>query len=159
MNILIFSDTHKNIKPALELYERIAAGVSIDLLIHCGDVLPDAAKLENKLHLPMIAVPGNNDGCISRDFRTVDTPAGRLLVTHGHTEGVNYGLDRLYLLAKQENCRIACFGHTHVALIEEEAGIRFINPGSTSRPRDGSSGSCALLVATETALSASILYL
>lgn len=159
MNILVFSDTHKNIRPALALYERIAPAVPIDLLIHCGDVLGDARKLQKKLGLPMVAVPGNNDGAITREFETVDTKAGRILVTHGHTEGVNYGLDRLCLLARQEDCRIVCFGHTHVALNEEIDGIRFLNPGSTSRPRDGSNGSCALLVATEKSVSASILYL
>ena len=97
-------------------------------------------------------------GCRERDFKIIETPAGRILVTHGHMESVKYSLQNLLYLAREQNCIAVCYGHTHQAANEEADGIRLINPGSTTKPRDGSRGSCAIIVATEKAFSASVVY-
>lgn len=157
MNILVISDTHGNIDKALELLERVSSFTDIDLIIHCGDYVGDAARIEEETGIEVVSVPGNCDGCFERNFKIVETPAGNVLVTHGYNEDVKYSLTRLLYLAEEQDCRIVCFGHTHEAVCEVVDGIRLINPGSPSRPRDDSNGSCALLVCNETSTAASII--
>ena len=171
MNIFVTSDTHGRIENAVRVYERLASGIIIDHIIHCGDNVRDAEELGARLHLPVTYAPGNCDGSRSREFSVLETPAGKILVIHGHTESVDRGLMRLTYLAAENDCVMACFGHTHVPVYETvtidgddlpdgnpASKIKLLNPGSASRPRDGSSGSCALIVATERALTASIVY-
>ncbi len=86
----------------------------------------------------------------------LETPAGRIAITHGHTENVDVTLQNLVYLAQEYECRAVCFGHTHVPINEIENGIRLLNPGSLSNPRGGSKPSCALMVATEKALTAAL---
>jgi putative phosphoesterase len=158
MNIIVFSDTHGDFEIAESLYRRLSKAMDFDLLIHCGDHRTDGRILSERFGLDCVTVPGNCDGCRKRAYQIVKTPAGKILVTHGHAEGVKYGLENLYYLAAENECTAACFGHTHMAVNEVEGGIRLINPGSTSRPRDGSKGSCAIIVATERSLAASLVY-
>lgn len=61
----------------------------------------------------------------------------RILYTHGHTLSVKYGTQRLLEAAKQNNCQIALFGHTHISKVLYEDGIYCVNPGSVSSPREG----------------------
>ena len=65
-------------------------------------------------------------------------------------------LQNLCYLAEEYDCRCVCFGHTHVPVNETVAGIHLLNPGSLTNPRGGSKPSCALIVATEKALTATI---
>ena len=39
--------------------------------------------------------------------------------------------------AKENNCDIALFGHTHIPKTVYEDGIHLVNPGSCSRAREG----------------------
>lgn len=159
MNILVLSDTHGNIEKALTMYKQVSSGFVIDELIHCGDYYGDAARLSEATGIHVTAVRGNCDLALRREFEILETPAGKILVTHGHSENVDFTCQNLVYLAQEHGCICVCYGHTHRSKIEEISGIRLINPGSPSRPRDGSNGSCALIVATVKALSASVLYL
>lgn len=156
MNILVFSDTHGKIKMAIEMYERLAPSIHFDLIIHCGDYIKDAIEIEKKLGIKTTAVRGNCDGSRERNFQIIETPAGRILVTHGHAEGVKHSLTNLIYLAKENECNMACFGHTHCAVNEVVSGIHLINPGSLTNPRDGKGGSCAILIASGKEPAASI---
>ncbi len=159
MNILVLSDTHGDLSRATEMYERLTAGIIIDCIIHCGDYGADAEKLAVKLHQDVYYVRGNCDGARRREFRTLDTPAGKILLTHGHTENVNYGTDRLVRLAESQGCKAACYGHTHIPEVTRSPeGMLVVNPGSLTKPLDGTQGSCALIVATEKNLTASLIY-
>ena len=51
-------------------------------------------------------------------------------MTHGHLYNVIFGMDRLYYLAKENNCNLVLYGHTHIQKMEEHDGIIFLNPGS-----------------------------
>ena len=42
-------------------------------------------------------------------------------------------------------CDIVCFGHTHVAYLDQVDGITLLNPGSLSHSRDGKPCSYAIL--------------
>lgn len=86
MKILLISDTHGDISKVIEILDRVKG---IDMILHCGDYETDARILENCTDIPVISVTGNCDG--GSDYRkTVETPAGKLLITHGHMEAVGF---------------------------------------------------------------------
>lgn len=159
MRIFVVSDTHGNLKKAIELYDRITAREPVECVIHCGDYYSDGMRLSKVLGQTVFAVHGNCDGGWGEEeFETVDTPAGRILVIHGHNEDVKFSLENAAYLARREKCAMVCFGHTHKAVIREYDGILFVNPGSTLRPRNGGKSSAAVVTAAEDGFTASIVY-
>lgn len=162
MNIFVTSDTHGHLEKTYDMFEKVsqltADGEKIDTIIHCGDYQRDAGSIEGYLATPTISVKGNCDGHRGRDFKVVETPWGNILVTHGHMEDVDAGYDRLSYLAEENHCKAVCFGHTHIPVYEEYGKLTLINPGSLTFPRDGTSGSCALINATEDQLQVAIYY-
>lgn len=157
MNILVISDTHGDLSKVREMWERLQPACDFDMVLHCGDFAKDAMELRKEIDCEVVYVQGNCDGCEHEDIKVVDTPAGKIMITHGHMENVNYGLQNLYYRAKELGCVCACYGHTHIPVNEVEGGIRIVNPGSLTRPLGGSVPSCAILVATEKGVSASIM--
>ena len=56
---------------------------------------------------------------------------------------MNYSTTRLALAAKEEGCRIALYGHTHIGeehylppLDDNDTPLILFNPGSIAKPRD-----------------------
>ena len=98
--------------------------------------------------MPVVWVKGNTDGSFSDDgYSIVDTPFGNLLVTHGHMENVDFSQQNLYYKAMEKDCVGAVFGHTHRSAFTEVNGVYLLNPGSLTKPRDGSGGTFAIIVA------------
>lgn len=164
--ILIVSDSHSksdNVKIAIDRETP-------DMLIHLGDIEDDPEKLrgwlddaarqynskldsgkssaeEISLPVPAVFIKGNCDTYGSRDLKkkaVFELNHHRFYCTHGHTEGVNYGLQNLVYSAMENDCDIALYGHTHVSLDDSFEGygdigdgVRILNPGSISLPRDG----------------------
>ena len=160
MRIFVVSDTHGDLKNAIELYDRALKGGPIDFIIHCGDFLSDGVRLGEVLGQKIYAVHGNCDGGWGEEFEIAQTPAGKILVIHGHNEDVGFSLLSASYLAQQEGCSAVCYGHTHRSRVEDYNGILFVNPGSTRRPREmGSKGSAAVMTADERGFAATILYL
>lgn len=156
MKILVIGDTHGKLNKVRDIYSKLT---NIDLIAHTGDHMHDGNTLEKEFHVPVIAVKGNCDGSYSsEDFKTIDTEYGKILLTHGHAENVNYGLTNLMYKAMEKNCKAVFFGHTHRSLIDEANGIYFINPGSLTIPRDGSQGSYAIVRTSHKSFDASIVY-
>ncbi|MCQ2548242.1 MAG: metallophosphoesterase [Clostridia bacterium] len=155
MKILVIGDTHKIIDKA---YETCLLEKDCDLIIHCGDYYADALELAKQLDRAIIAVNGNCDGVKIPDskIQTIATPYGKIMVSHGHRQHVKQGLDELVDLAIERNCVAVCYGHTHTPSIEESRGIYLINPGSITRPRDGESGSYAIIQCDKNGLKAQI---
>lgn len=142
MKILLISDTHGNISRVMDILQRIK---DIDMILHCGNYQSDAWSLEDSTGIPVICVAGNCDGRLP-DRKAVETPAGKLLITHGHMEGVNWTYNNLIFAAEEEqDCIAVCFGHTHVPLCEDVGGLWLVNPGSLTEPRGGSRPSYAIL--------------
>ena len=158
MNIFVISDTHGHLEKAYDMYNKISETDDIDMIIHCGDYQRDAGLVEQTLAVPTISVKGNCDGSRGRDIRVIETPAGNVLVTHGHMERVEWDYNNLLYLAEENDCIAACFGHTHIPVFEKYNGITLVNPGSLTFPRDSSKGSCALLHLTEDVVDGLILY-
>lgn len=166
MNILVVSDTHGDIEKAVEMYGRVNGELTspegrskkIDLIIHCGDYQRDASALEQRVNVPVVSVPGNCDRCFERSFQIVSAPSGNILVTHGHMENVDRDMSGLVYLAEENGCNAVCFGHTHIPVNTEFDGVHLINPGSLTRPRDMTNGSCAYIVSDENSFQSKIVY-
>ena len=137
MRIVVISDTHGNYS-ALE--KVIMRNTDADWIIHLGD---GERELDNfllnhmELSQKLIHVSGNCDGS-SLSPETFILPVGehRILATHGHNYGVKISLEMLKMTARENNCDIVLFGHTHVRYESFEDGLYIMNPGSASCPHD-----------------------
>lgn len=134
MKVAVVSDTHGRIEPFLNTLKQFN---DVELIVHLGDTVEDANKIREKTKLPMFVVRGNND------YMDVNTPwrelvrinGHKILLTHGHKEGVNFGETKLYYAAKEAEAEMVLYGHTHVYLYEEIEGIKILNPGSAGYDR------------------------
>lgn len=133
MKVLIVSDTHGY---ETNLHKVIEIEKPFDMLIHCGDLERDISDLQSLVDCPVAAVAGNNDYFYNLKpndiFRIKDYT---VLLTHGHRDGVYYGINNLLYKALENDADIVMFGHTHVPFIDEVDGVTFINPGSLTYPR------------------------
>ena len=133
MKVLIVSDTHGRDE---NLEEAVLREAPFDYLIHCGDVEGREIFIEALAECPCIIVAGNNDFFTDLSHEEEITLEGhKMLVTHVHYYFVSRNHDRLVEKAREDNCQIAMYGHTHTPVIEEEDGILVINPGSLTYPR------------------------
>lgn len=167
MNILITGDTHGDLSHILAMYDAMTSDDTLegiphvdnfDCLIHTGDYKKDAFELGKKLGLEVYSAFGNCDDYWEPDFDILDTDAGSIVITHGHIEDVNNTHTKLYELAQDQGCNCICYGHTHIPCYEEENGYLVINPGSPTKPLDGTKGSCAVLTADEDGYHGQIVY-
>lgn len=134
MRIFVVSDTHGRIDNFVNKAKSLEKP---DLIIHLGDYVEDAFKIEKEMGIETILVKGNCDiySTDSDEDQTLTLNGKRVFITHGHKYNVK--MDRLNLLykGKEKNADLILFGHTHFSLIEEEDGIMIMNPGSPSLPR------------------------
>ena len=128
MKIILASDNHGD----LESIEKILLQhPDADLYLHAGD----SQRLDFEMS-PFRVVKGNNDwGLDYPESIIVDTPAGKIYVTHGN-KILPYNFNDL----KNKGVRLIVRGHSHVPKIEEREGVYIVNPGSTSLPRGRSNG-------------------
>lgn len=125
MKLLITGDIHGQ----SDLLEKIIdIENNFDLHLNTGDLGIDQ-DLINKSK--MVVVKGNCDFFINLPKeRIIDFDNKKILLIHGHTLLVKFGLKQLVKYAKKLEVDICIFGHTHVALEEVINGILFINPGA-----------------------------
>ena len=147
MNIGIISDTHGNWS-AVDNVVSIAQ--KMDMWLHCGDCVPDAAYLQELVSVPVYGVAGNCDWPTGKTCyeRIVDAAGHKIFLTHGHNYGVRYTQEYIMEAAESQGADIAIFGHTH--MVEYLPGSPLVlNPGSASRPRDERRGSFMIVELTE----------
>ena len=158
MKLLIASDIHGSAFWCSKLME-VMEEFNPDHLILLGDLLYHGPRNDlpkdyaPKQVIPMlskhadkiIAVRGNCEAEVDQmvlpfpcmaDFSQLITDGKVLYLTHGH----HHSPDNLPPLKEGS---IFLSGHTHVKLDEVRKGIRCLNPGSVSIPKDGSH-SCLL---------------
>ena len=150
-------------------------GVASDALVFCGDGICDISKLisnavdeaEIKAIIPPVIgiVEGNNDAdlypvrnVLSDEpyyvqwkvpiFNVLEACGQRIFFTHGHRNSLYLGTGEIISAAKKSNCKIALYGHTHIAA-EKLGEVFTINPGSCFRPRGGQKPSFAMLNLTK----------
>ena len=81
----------------------------------------------------------------------------KILMVHGHQQGVDFGYNKLGLDAKLNDAKTALHGHTHIPVCEQRGDFQFINPGSTSRPRGSNPASFAILTADDNFIDAAFI--
>jgi putative phosphoesterase len=122
---LVFSDVHGDVGSFFKLAELSKEHSGV---IFAGDGYSTIkeAPLEN-----LYAVSGNCD--YDGPPEAVITLDGvRVLLTHGHKYGVKTSLLSLSYRAKELNCEVAIFGHTHEPFCAYEYGVMLFNPGASS---------------------------
>lgn len=145
MRILILSDTHGELSKFRSLYNKLKKEFPVDRIVHCGDYARDASAIRSATGLPVLSVPGNCDGDYQEGGPVLETEAGNFFVCHGHMYNVQKDLQNLYYKTLESGCVGALFGHTHRGIFLEMDGIYLMNPGSLTKPRDGSGGTFGIL--------------
>ncbi|MGN1163839.1 MAG: phosphodiesterase [Candidatus Ornithospirochaeta sp.] len=154
MKLLIASDIHGDSKRAEEIKAIWDEG-SFDSLVLLGDILYHGPRNDlppfyapkkvipvlSSLADHIIAVRGNCDAEVDQmvlpfpildEEKTLEADGRRILIHHGHHEKDTTGFD------------VVMTGHTHVPVLEEKDGKVFLNPGSTTIPKEGSDPSYAI---------------
>lgn len=151
MRIVLMSDSHGDSNAVLQIVERNI--YTADMFIHLGDGENDMWRVvqeypDVKIH----QVRGNCDGTNKHpDHLIIDTIVNadnelvKIFVTHGHLQHVKTKKEELIQMAKDNNCSIVAFGHTHRRCDEVYDGIRLVNPGSCACPRDNAARSYAYI--------------
>lgn len=136
MRIVVFSDSHGNIRHCAEAIERIK---DVDMIIHLGDILKDVEALE--LLYPNITieyVAGNNEFRNTAPYnRVLEIEGKKIFITHGHLYRVKYEYDTIVQKGKSLKADVILFGHTHEGYEAYKDGMFILNPGSISLPKWG----------------------
>lgn len=165
MKLFIISDIHGSalaFNKAVEAFNREQAS----LMVICGDYLnhgprnplPEGhdtkalAAALNSMKAKICGVRGNCDSEVDQmmltfpclaSYTTLAIPASkkirRLFIHHGHL------YSREELSSWLPKGTIVISGHTHVTVMEEEAGLFYFNPGSISLPKCDDGNTCGIL--------------
>lgn len=133
--ILVVSDSHNKFRILDTVIKKLSKSVTD--IIHLGDHCFDMDKYINLYpHINIYRVSGNCD--YSEDCPqslTVDFSGIKIFMCHGHFLGVKSGIERIFYTAKENDAKIALFGHTHFPFLEKLEDVTIMNPGSISMPR------------------------
>ena len=164
MKILIASDIHgsaKYCRMLLDRYEKEKAGRLLllgDLLYHGPrNDLPEEYEpkrvigMLNALKDEIFCVRGNCEAEVDQmvfsfpvmaDYALMPLGERMVFITHGHV----YNKENLPPMKAGD---ILLHGHTHVPACEESGGIVYMNPGSVSIPKNGTSRGYMTLEGTD----------
>ena len=152
----IASDIHGSATWCKRLLEDIEAQ-GVDRIILLGDLMyhgprnplpegydpAEVAQMLNEVADKVVAVRGNCDSEVDQmlldfpctaDYTIIVDDGRQLFCTHGH-------LDLDETISKLPEGSIVLTGHTHIKgneRLDNNGGVRHINPGSVSIPKDGS---------------------
>jgi putative phosphoesterase len=122
----VISDTHGLLRP-----EAVEALRGKDAIVHAGDVGDPAVLASLRRLASVTAIRGNVDtGDLAREL-----PPTALAEFEGVTVYVLHDLSDLDLTPRVAGIRVVISGHTHKALIREESGVLYLNPGSAGPRR------------------------
>ena len=145
MRLLVLSDSHSDY---ISMKMAIDNTRDADVIVFLGDGALDLEAIKNTPLLSgkkIVAVRGNCDGSFcSYPKLAIEEFAGvRTYCTHGHTEMVKYGYQKLIEAASSYNAKLILFGHTHTPYTHYEDGVYMMNPGSVRE------NSCGIVDITE----------
>lgn len=127
MKILVVSDSHGDEKILKEL---VNAYPNMDYYLHAGD-----SGLDRDTLYPFESVKGNTDYYPFDELFRIYTPLGCLLVKHKPT----------FTNEQIQNNKFLINGHTHQYKFYIEGDKVFLNPGSTTLPRDDTNGTFMIM--------------
>jgi uncharacterized protein len=126
LRVGLVSDTHDLLRPEVLAYLR-----GSDHIIHAGDICGEAVLQALGALAPLTAVKGNNDrgACAARlrERERVQLGGVAILVVHDIAD-LNRAPDT-------GGARVVVHGHSHKPLVEERAGVLYVNPGSAGPRR------------------------
>lgn len=142
----IMSDTHGYVELIDEVLS-LPETEDIDIWLHAGDLGEDGRYLQERVSVPVYIVRGNNDRGRHLEAREQLIPLEDTFVymTHGHEVSYYDGPRELVYLGRHMGASLVVSGHTHCHESQCLDGVMYVNPGSLALPRDGSSGSFALV--------------
>ncbi len=128
MRILVLSDLHGR---GSRFEQAVEAQPQAKAVLFLGDGVEQAKELAAFYpQKSFYFVCGNCDlASLEPSTRTVTLNGTKILMTHGHKYDVKYSLEPLLQAAEQQGCKIAVYGHTHLAHEEYRNGIYLLNPG------------------------------
>ena len=134
MKIAVVSDTHHRTKLIINKLKELN---NLDKVIHLGDIVKDAYKIEDELDIEVLKVRGNCDfnAFDEEEEKIIHLNNRKILMTHGHKYNIKVDLNRLYYKSKEIEADIVLFGHTHMPYNEVLNNTLFFNPGSPTNPR------------------------
>lgn len=132
--ILVFSDTHGRTAQMKAIMKEVDHHVVFHLGDHHSD-LPEA-----------LSVKGNCDGPGAPTEACVEYDGVVFYLAHGHRDHVRSSREAIALKAKAAGASVCLYGHTHKKKEELIFGVKVLNPGSLSLPRDGSASYMILTV-------------
>jgi len=131
MLVGVISDTHGYVDPRLD-----AAFRGVDAIVHAGDV--GGAHVLDALRViaPPVSGPPAG-GSLHAVYGNNDEKLGGLglpFIDDFTLEGVRFHLvHQLPHACPPEGTRAVVFGHSHKPLIEDRAGVLYVNPGAAGR--------------------------
>ena len=136
MRIIVISDTHGR---EYKLRDILADQPEAEVLICLGDGVKGVESLmEEYPHIKFYAVCGNCDVAPLKEYDILKIAGKQLLIAHGHTYGVKFGLEKFLNTACVLGVDMALYGHTHEARVEYRDGIYLVNPGASNGAYNGS---------------------
>ncbi|NMA08639.1 MAG: metallophosphoesterase [Clostridiales bacterium] len=152
MRILVFSDTHTSIYGMF----RTVHGEKPDAVFHLGDHDRDARRLAAQFPgLPLYMVAGNTDDPYDTPEELTPELCGyRLLLTHGNLYGVRANNQTaLVKRARELQCSVVLFGHTHEPYARRLGEVWLFNPGHAGKePIVTGKPTCGVLTLESTGL-------
>ncbi len=125
--LVVLSDSHGR-KKSVELVQSLFE--ENDYIVHLGDGSSDLRETFSRFPEKTYICKGNCDLFYGEDEFVLEVERLRILCCHGHKYGVKSNLYRLAERAKEKDCTVALYGHTHRAACDVVDGITCINPGS-----------------------------
>ena len=152
MKLLIASDLHGSVY-YIDLLFRRWREEKAERLILLGDILyhgprnalpreydtKAAAALLNAVSPPPLCIRGNCDGEVDQTILSFPVlPEFAWLFVNGKTAFLTHGHHREEAAVHLSEGDLLFYGHTHIPDFSFRDGIRFVNPGSVSIPKEGS---------------------
>lgn len=135
MRILVLSDSHRSSSVLKKIIEKHS---DIKNIFFLGDNTDDIEIMKDCFpDRKFYIVSGNCDFSFHKSYGIETIENTRIYYCHGHRLGVKYSTENLLNTAKENNCQIALFGHTHKSLCAYFEGVYLVNPGSCALSRDG----------------------
>ncbi len=132
MKVIIVSDSHSYVSNLETIFEEEK---SFDAVIHLGDGASDMRFISRYTDgKPVYQLKGNCDyGDNTLPLRFISFfDKLKFFACHGNTYNVKTTLISLFYAAKEYECKLVLYGHTHKAHKEETDGLCIFNPGSVS---------------------------
>lgn len=136
MRILVLSDSHGDY---FSMKTAIEAQPTAEAVVFLGDGHLDLERCKPLLEGKRVyAVKGNNDfHCDYPKCQVINEGGMSIYITHGHCEYVKSSLSRLMTVAKENDCPLALYGHTHRQQEDNFDGVKMFCPGAIKNDEYG----------------------